>query len=163
MSTTAAVTNPIIEQYKFHSKKFTDATTGWNEADAESQIGKANKVKWLTGHLVSTRYLIAWILGMQEMEPYGEIFAQGKGAIEGTKYPTMAELTKDWDDISNKVLARLESMTEADWDAPGAPFPLPMADGTRKGSMLYLISFHEAYTIGQIGYARRMHNMDAVK
>ena len=52
-------------------------------------------------------------------------------------------------------------MTDKDFEVK-EPFPSPTSDGTFKGAYAFL-AHHEAYTIGQIAYARRIFGMEAMK
>jgi hypothetical protein len=151
----------IIEQYKLQTKLFINATTGYSETDAEKMTANANHVKWLTGHIASSRFFQAYLLGLNEQEPFPELFGRGKGQQADTKYPSMQELTKDWNSLSEKMIKRMEAMTDAEWSAP-AEFPFPMADGTL-ASVFAFMSHHEAYTIGQIAYIRRIHGLESMK
>jgi len=151
----------VISQLDLQTRLFKNATTGYSEADASTTSGEANHVKWLTGHVVSTRYMMANVVGITEQEPYPDLFAQGKGRQPDAEYPAMTDLVKDWDGISQKLIDRLNQMSDEDFNA-APPFPLPMGDGTLKGFVGFL-SHHEAYTIGQIAYARRIFGMESMK
>jgi hypothetical protein len=151
----------IIAQLELQTKLFKNSTSGYDESNAGKTSGEANHVKWLTGHTVSTRYMMANLLGLNQQEPFPELFANGKGRQADAQYPAMNELVKDWDSISQKVISRLKEMSDADFSAP-APFPHPMSDGTLKG-LFGFFSHHEAYTVGQISYARRIFGMEAMK
>ena len=153
--------NQIIAQFELQTKLFKNATTAFNEADAGKSTGEANHAKWLIGHTVSGRYMIANILGLNQSEPFPDLFSNLKGIQKDIQYPSMADLTKDWDAISEKVIGRLKEMTDADFNAP-EPFPHPMSDGTLKG-VFGFFAHHEAYTLGQIGYIRRIFGMEAMK
>jgi hypothetical protein len=151
----------IIEQYKLQTKLFMNATTGYSDADAEKMTSQANHVKWLTGHLASSRFFQANLLGLNDQEPFPELFGRGKGQQPDTKYPSMKELTKDWNSLSEKMIKRMEAMSEEEWKAAAA-FPFPMNDGTL-ASVFAFMAHHEAYTIGQIAYIRRIHGLDSMK
>jgi hypothetical protein len=150
-----------ISQLELQTMLYNNCTDGWSDADAEKRPGQANHVKWIAGHLVSTRYMMANLLGLGQAEPFPALFEKGKGREDGAKYPSMAELTKDWNGISEKVIAKLKSMSDAELNA-AAPFPTPAGDGTLKGTFGFF-AHHEAYTIGQLGYARRVAGMPAME
>lgn len=153
--------NLIIEQLKLHNKLFKNATQDFSEADAERIHGQANHAKWLTGHLVSTRYFMGSLIGLQEKEPFPDLFGRGRGMQAGIKYPSMAELTRDWDSLSEKIIDRLNGMGDEEWNAP-SKFKFPIADETLKGVVAFM-AHHEAYTLGQMAYIRRLSGMEAMK
>ena len=151
----------VTAQLQMQTKLFNNATVGFSDDDADRRTGQANHVKWLTGHIVSSRYGMANMLGLAQSEPFPELFANTKGRQDGVTYPSMTELTKDWNAISDKVITKLRSMSDADLAAP-APFDVPTGDGTVKGVFAFL-AHHEAYTIGQIAYVRRIVGLEAMK
>jgi DinB superfamily len=150
-----------IAQLELQTMLYNNCVDGWNDADAAKRPGQANHVKWIAGHLVSTRYMMANLLGLGVQEPFPALFENGKGRQEDATYPSMAELTKDWNGISAKVINKLKSMSDAELNA-AAPFPTPAGDGTLKGTFGFF-AHHEAYSIGQLGYARRIAGMEAMK
>jgi hypothetical protein len=152
---------PVISQLELQTLLFKNATKEFEDDLAGTINGEANHVKWLTGHTVSTRYMMANLIGLKQAEPFPELFAEGKGRQDNVQYPSMTALVKSWDDISEKIISRLKEMKDADFNAT-APFPHPMSDGTYKG-LFGFFAHHEAYTIGQISYARRIHGMEAMK
>lgn len=145
---------PIIAQLAMHTRLFHNVTTGFTEDDAGRLMAGANHVKWLTGHLVSARFMTARLVGLTDPEPFPALFADLKGRQDGAVYPTMAELTRDWPPISERLLHRLAHLSAAELASP-PPFRTPTDDGTLKGFLAF-VAHHEAYTIGQIGYVRRM-------
>ena len=151
----------IISQLELQTKLFKNATKGFNENNAGKLNGEANHAKWLTGHTVSSRYALANVLGLNQSEPFPELFSNRKGRDDNAHYPSMNDLVKNWDDISGKLISRLKEMKESDFNAPEA-FPTPTSDGTYKG-LIGFFAHHEAYTIGQIAYARRIHGMEAMQ
>lgn len=157
MNTLATVTS----QFELQTMLYTNCVDGWSDADAEKRPGQANHVKWIAGHLVSSRCSLANVLGLGLQEPFPALFENRKGRQDDVKYPSMAELTKDWNGISAKLIAKLKSMSDAELNA-SAPFPTPAGDGTLKGTIGFF-AHHEAYTIGQLGYARRIAGMEAMK
>lgn len=151
----------VIAQFELQTMLYTNCVDGWTEADAEKRPGQANHVKWIAGHLVSSRCSLANVLGLGLQEPFPALFENRERRQDDVQYPSMAELTKDWNGISAKLTAKLKSMSDPELNTP-APFPTPAGDGTIKGTIGFF-AHHEAYTIGQLGYARRIAGMEAMK
>lgn len=152
----------IVDQLNLQTRLFKNVTEGISDSDAQKHVApKVNHAAWLTGHIVSTRYMMAGALGLEMQEPYPDLFANGKGLEEGTKYPAMAELLKDWDTISEAVVNKINSLSD-DIAMNDLPQPTPIGDKSLK-SFMNFCSHHEAYTIGQLGFLRRVLGYDAMK
>ena len=152
----------VIDQLNLQTRLFKNVVSEIKDADASKRFtDSTNHVAWLAGHTVSTRYMLANMFGVKASEPYPELFANGKGLDATATYPSLSELTKDWDSISASVISRLNELSDSDI-AAAAPFPLPVADATMKGFVSF-IAHHEAYTIGQLGLLRRLNGYPAMQ
>ncbi|NRB53480.1 MAG: DinB family protein [Saprospiraceae bacterium] len=163
METQSTTLASVIDQFHLQTRLFENVVKGFREEHLHERLdGITNHVAWITGHLVSGRYLAAFVLGVPAREPYPELFAKGKGLDENIRYPSLEELTKDWPTISEKLLARLENLTEIELNSE-APVPSPMTprNQTLRGFITF-ISHHEAYHIGQLGILRRYFDLEAM-
>jgi len=118
-----------------------------------------NHIAWITGHLVSARFMLCNVLGANVAEPFPELFADLKGMEVNASYPTMEALTKDWSAVSGTLMERLRGMSVEELFAP-ASFPFP--NGNRRVDQITFVAHHEAYTIGQIGLLRRYFGYPAM-
>ncbi len=151
----------LIDQLNMQTRLFRNAVSGLRDEDAhEPIVPGTNHISWLAGHTVSTRYDLANMFGANAAEPYPEFFAHQKGMDATAKYPSISDLTKNWDAISDTLITRLNTLTDEELAGP-LPFPLPIADTTKKGYLSF-ITHHEAYTIGQLGLLRRLHGYPAM-
>jgi hypothetical protein len=162
--TTQSKTSPIadlIGQYRLQEKLFANVTNDIKDEHSHKRMNEnTNHLAWLVGHTVSTRFMLANLLGANESEPFPDLFAQGKGLQENAKYPSLGELTKDWTSVSRKLEDKLNSISEAELDA-NAPFPTPLGPSIR--NFITFCAHHEAYTIGQMGLYRRFHGYPGMK
>lgn len=149
----------IIDQFNLHTTLLKNVVKDFTEADSEKQIEKANHVKWLMGHIVSSRYYIAGLIGLKEQDPYADFF--NSSINSEVKYPSVKAIMANWESLSQKMIECMKNMTPADWDAK-ANFAFPISDGTLKSSINFF-AHHEAYTIGQIGYIRRIVGLEGMK
>ena len=151
----------LIDQLNLQTRLFRNAVADLKDEDAKKTIVPGtNSTSWLAGHTVSTRYGLANMFGAQATEPYPELFAHQKGMDHSVTYPSITDLTKDWDSISETLITKLNTLK--DEDISGAlPFQLPIADATMKGYLSF-ITHHEAYTIGQLGLLRRLNGYPAM-
>ena len=151
----------LIDQLNLQTRLFKNVIADIKDEDAKKQIVPGtNHTAWLAGHTVSTRYGLGSMFGLQVSEPYPEIFGDGKGLQSDIEYPSISELTKNWDSISSQVIGKLNTLTDEDISGP-LPFQLPIADNTMKGYLSF-IAHHEAYTIGQLGLLRRLNGYPAM-
>jgi hypothetical protein len=154
METTTTTLQPVIEAFKLQTRLFRNVTVDITDEHAKGHFaGSPNHIAWITGHLVSTRFMLSSVLGLPDREPFPEFFERGKGIQDDVNYPSMSKLTEGWDRFAEKIIDRLESLSEEDLQAD-PPIQTPIADNTLRGFITF-ICHHEAYHIGQLGLARR--------
>jgi alkylhydroperoxidase/carboxymuconolactone decarboxylase family protein YurZ len=151
----------LINQFNLQTRLFNNVTVAIKDGDAAKPMNEnTNHIAWLTGHTVSTRFMLAGALGLKESEPFPELFQNGKGIDRAYDYPTMDELTKDWNSLAVKIASAMNSLTE---ESLNAKMPRPVPTGDTLGDFISFLMHHEAYTIGQIGIYRRYYGLDAMK
>lgn len=150
----------FVSQHNLQTRLFNNVVSGVNDADAATPLNvTTNHIAWLTGHIVSTRFMLATVLGIEAQEPYPALFANGKGMDADATYPSMADLTKDWNGISEQIAAAIGGLNA---DALAQEMPRPVPTGNTLGDFIVFLMHHEAYTIGQIGISRRFHGLEAM-
>lgn len=151
----------LIIQFNLQTRLFNNVTVGVTDSDAQTQMnGNTNHAAWLTGHIVSTRFMLANVLGLNVKEPFPAFFENGKGLDKTAKYPSMSALTKDWNALSEKMVAALSSLNE---EALNNKMPRPVPTGDTLGDFIAFLIHHEAYTIGQLGISRRFFGLEGMK
>jgi uncharacterized damage-inducible protein DinB len=151
---TATTLQPVIEAFKLQTRLFRNVTKDITDEHGQAHFaGSPNHIGWITGHIVSNRYMIGTVLGLTGREPFPDLFERGKGIQEDTKYPSMDELTAGWEDFAEKIIARLKSLDEDDLRAD-PPVQTPISENTLRGFITFLCH-HEAYHIGQLSLIRR--------
>lgn len=147
----------IIPAYRMHSQSFKNALDGISEEAGLQRIdNKTNHVVWMTGNLVSCRYWIGSLLGIEDKDPYGDLFKEGRTLDESLNYPTLEELKKSFETISPKVYQKLLTATDEQLDKSisfGMNVPFV------KENVLNMIGMcigREDYLFGQIGLMRKM-------
>jgi len=150
----------ITSQLNLQTRLFNNVTDGITDEQSRVHLyPNANHPAWLTGHIVSSRYLFANLLGLKDAEPFPSLFQNGKGMDNAAAYPSMSDLRRDWNGISEKIVTVLDSITEETLSS-GLPKPVPA--GNTVGDFIAFILHHEAYTIGQIGIYRRYLGVPAM-
>lgn len=151
----------LINQFNLQTKLFKNVTRDLTNDQSVTQMNlHTNHAAWLAGHIVSTRFMIANAIGLQEKEPFPDLFANGKGRDDEANYPTMSELLAGWDLLADKIAERLDSLDE---ETLRSTMPRPVPTGDTLADLISFILHHEAYTIGQLGILRRFFGLEAMK
>lgn len=121
---------------------------------------KGNSILWNAGHVTTSRYFLGNILGLEAKHPWGELFDRGQSIVEDDKYPSIEEIKSGFEDITGKLMARFEAITDEELKAEHG-YSFPIQDKTRKGAITFL-SLHESYHMGQFSYIRRLLGLDGL-
>ena len=115
----------------------------------------ANSVGWLLGHLTWARNgLLACLGGEPEAVPGAKLFERGAQVADRSAYPETAAIVETMKKVNVKLKARMESITDAELSAL-SKVPTPSPDKSVRGASAFLV-FHDAYHIGQVGYAMKL-------
>src|SRR5687767_4669959 len=105
METATTTLQPVIEAFKMQTRLFLNVTGDIAEEHAKAHFGGSpSHISWISGHLLSTRYMLGTILGLTDGEPYPELFEGGKGIQDHIIYRSMDKLTAGWEDFSEKII-----------------------------------------------------------
>lgn len=147
----------IISAYRMHSQSFKNALDGITEETGLKRIeNKTNHVVWMTGNLVNCRYWIGNLLGIEDKDPYGDLFNEGRAIDESLNYPTLEELKKSYASISPKVYQKLLMATDEQLDTAfsfGMNIPFVPENVL---NMIGMCTGREDYLLGQIGLMRKL-------
>jgi uncharacterized damage-inducible protein DinB len=159
---TVQTTTGLLDILRLHTKLFNNVLEGIeSEKETERVNGSTNHLRWLAAHIVSTRYFIGQMAGMEIEEPHFDIIGQGKALDESIDYPTLEESLKDWNAIAEKVEEGLQNASEETLGAK-PPFEFPAVDNTILGAISFMVH-HEAYHLGQMGFIRKCQGNEAMK
>ncbi|MCS4300725.1 DinB family protein [Chryseobacterium sp. BIGb0232] len=154
----------IIPAYRMHTQGFINVLDGISEEDALKRIeNKTNHIVWMAGNFVNMRYGLGGVLGLQEQDPNNDLFFQGKALDESFKYPTLADLKKNFHDISSKVYQKLLEVTDEELDEIfEIGMNIPFVKETKLNFAGMCIG-REDYLCGQIGLMRRILDYPGMK
>jgi uncharacterized damage-inducible protein DinB len=144
--------------YRTTHALFHKALEGLTPEQALERRDGANPILWIAAHVVVVRASFSRGIGAPVDVPWGKPFARGAEVKDVTAWPTLAELRTRWDEVHATFLAQLETLTS---EQVAANTAVPGLDGTLLGT-LGLAAVHDAYHIGQLGAARRLHGLDRV-
>lgn len=154
----------IIPAYRMHTQSFINVLDGVSEQDALKRIeNKTNHIIWMAGNFVNMRYGLGMVLGLQDQDPNNDLFFQGKALDESFKYPTLADLRKNFHDISSKVYQKLLEVTDEELDEI---FEIGMNIPFIKETKLNFVGMcigREDYLSGQMGLMRRVLDYPGMK
>ena len=118
----------------------------------------ANPMLWIAGHATSVRAGLLGQLGRPYPLEWAQYFRRGGTNVEEDRWPQVATIVEAWDAIAPRLEQRLGELTAEEVAAPAEP-SAPSFDGTVRGT-IQLVSFHDAYHIGQLAYLRRHSGLE---
>ena len=152
----------LATQFDLHTRLFNNVLDGITDAEANERArDTVNHLTWLAGHLTSTRFGMGKIAGLEEQDPWSDLFSHGHSISDEADYPSIEAIKAKWDAISGAISASLAHLPDAVLSSP-APAKTPIDDGTL-GGMLTFLMHHEAYHIGQMGLLRKYLGKEAMK
>lgn len=153
----------IIPAYRMHSQQFFNALDGVTEEMAkERNGGKTNHILWMVGNFVNERYWIANILGIEDQDPHEKLFKEGKALDENLNYPSLAELKKNFEDISPKVYQKLLEVSDENLKKEyKMGMDVPFVEENVLNTLGMCIG-REDYLLGQIGLMRKLVGLKGV-
>jgi hypothetical protein len=144
----------VAEQFRITTNLFIKAMSGIDKDEAMRRPGElSNPLLWLAGHVIHFRTRLLSLIGVPRDFPWGSRFDTGSKVGKAETYPDPEELVAMWEQLSELLVERLGTLTEADLAAPPAA-RVPTTDATLRGAIGYF-SLHEAYHVGQMGYVRK--------
>ena len=149
----------FADLYRLGTKMFEMTLDGFDDARQHERPGAdANSVNWIAGHMTTSRFGVAAALGLEDKCPWGDLYNVGIEADNPSKYPSLEEIKAAWKDISGKILRGLEEVSEEQLAGKPAWEP-PEVEQSNRG-VVAVLSLHENYHMGQLGYLRKLHGLD---
>lgn len=147
----------IIPAYRMHTQTFLSVLAGISETDAKKRIdGRTNHIIWMAGNFVNVRYAIAHILGLDEADPYNDLFYMGKTLDEQFQYPSLTDVITSFHKISPMVY---QSLLEVNDEQLSELFPIGMNIPFVTEDKLNFIGMcisRQDYLSGQMALMRRI-------
>jgi hypothetical protein len=145
---------PIVQLYGVNTRLYEQALDGIDRETSLRRLAPgANPILWIAGHLASSRFGIAGMIGREQPLPWPKVFHKGSSAEDPSSLPDLAVIRQGWREIAGVLLPRLAELNEADL-APLAPRSFPIEDKSIGGAITFL-AYHEGYHLGQISYVRK--------
>ena len=152
----------LATQIQLHTRLFNNALDNISDDSAIKRgHDNTNHIKFLAGHLLTSRMGYAGIAGQPMEHGYEKLFSKDEEYDDSRTYPPLEEIKNKWNEVSGSIESAVAGMDEATLNA-APPFETPVSDPTTAGCLAFMIH-HEAYHIGQLGLLRKMAGQEAVK
>ena len=161
MSGAAGATDPIVvasaSLMAASTRLFRKALDGADETALRWRpFPGANPMHWIAGHTTTVRASLLGLLGRPYPLEWSKLFARGGTNDDEAAWPPLATIVEQWGAIAVRLKERMPELTA---DEIAAKVQVPSFDGTVRGT-IQLISFHDAYHIGQLAYLRRKPGLE---
>lgn len=158
--TASTRTEGLLTMFDLQTGLLARALDGISPEDMYNRLGtKANHMAWLTGSLVSQRFLMVEDTNPEMKQTGAELFANNKGIQDNAKYPSKEEYLADWNRItplSQKVLMDIDD-AKLDSEIDMGGFKMSYYD------LITFTLYREASIIGQLALWRRLLDYPALK
>ena len=122
------------------------------DAIRRTRNGTGSSISWIVGHLLSFRCQALQSCGVERDDPYAEQFSFQAPASDGSDYPDLTQLKKDWVALHSELTTAVSGLS-AEQLLADASSSTPMEDPSVLG-VLSFYAWHEAYHVGGIGMLR---------
>lgn len=156
MQTQITTASAYTDMLNMQAGIFNNAFDGINDKDALKRPNdQVNHINWLLGHLTTCRYMLLNLIGGNASDPNFNIYF--KAIADETKYPALKEIREHWEKVSSVLIEKIESISEEEMETeiPGK--------GGRPKDFISFFTYHEAYHLGQVGYARKFLALPVLK
>jgi len=153
---------PLAETLRLDTRLFLNCLHGIDDESGTTRVSdRTNHMTFIAVHMVDARDYLLGALGGEKVDPFA---AFGLGAVTGidevTDLPRLQEVADAWVEVTRRLMARLQTMEEAEWDAE-APTRFPIDDPSTLG-MLAFLTQHDAYHLGQLAFLRKFLGFGAM-
>jgi hypothetical protein len=139
--------------FQFNTGLFNKSIDGLtNEEWLRRPNDKSNHLMWIFGHVIWARGVMLKFLESEYSKPWFPLFARGAKLDESAQYPTPEEAKAAWEEITARLTAAMESVSEEVLSKP-SPQGIPSPNGKVSGVAGFL-AHHETYHLGQTAYLR---------
>ncbi len=156
MQTLTSTASAYAEMLSMQAGIFNNAFDGITNKDAlKRPNNQVNHLNWLLGHLATCRFMLLNLIGGRESDPYFNIYFK---SISGeTNYPNLDAIKENWEKATGLLMEKVASLSDEQMDTE-----IPGKGGKPKDFISFFI-YHEAYHLGQAGYARKFLGLPPLK
>lgn len=156
MQTPTSAATAYVEMLNLQSGIFHNALDGIDDQNAlERPNNRVNHINWLLGHVATCRFMLLNLIGGNENDPYFHLYF--KAIADDTNYPDLYAVRSNWEKASRLLIERVEALSPEEMESEIA------GKGGKPKDILAFFIYHEAYHLGQIGYARKFLGLPVLK
>lgn len=140
--------------FKFQEGIFNNAFDGLtNEKALIKPSEQSNHINRILGHVLHCRFMLINMLGDSSQNPFGNIYWEPNEK----EYPSIEEILEQWPIICKKLENKIKTMSDEQLDAQ------PEEKRPSLSNIISFFIYHESYHLGQVGYARKIVGLNAMK
>jgi hypothetical protein len=144
---------PVSLIYKLNNGLITRSLDGLSDADIwRVTPGGGNPIGWLLGHLTESRVGLLMALAHPMETGWGKLFGRGSVLADPSAYPTRDAIEGVWRATHGRMRDAFAALTD---ERLASPSTIDVPGAKTLGDQIAFVAFHEAYHVGQIGYARK--------
>jgi len=150
----------VQKQFDLHTRLFNNALDAISDDETNSQASeKINHLKWLAGHLVSSRFSFKDMAQLDLENPFQGKFGRKNPIDPHAEYPSIEAIKECWNQIAAPISEALGNLPAEVLEAEGPRVPL--GEG-KMGDFIDFLMHHEAYHLGQMGLLRKYLGKEAL-
>lgn len=155
------LTKPVAAFLKTTERLLVVSLEGITDEQSRQRMNDhTNPAVFIAGHMVSSRYTVAQLIGLDVGEPFDGRCNRGVAMQDAGVYPSLAESLKMWTEICNQVKGKLEAVTEAELMAD-SPYSFPTSDNNVRGGLIFLAG-HDMFHLGQLTMLRKFFGLKGI-
>src|SRR5690348_13316569 len=128
---------PIVQIYGVNTQLYERGLEGLDRETALRQLAPGtNPLVWIAGHMASTRFGVASMVGLERPLPWGKVFHKGATLEDLASLPDLDAVRQVWRDISEVLVPRLAELNDEQLAAP-APRAFRIEDKSIRGGISF--------------------------
>ena len=152
---------PLADLYNLNTNLVNKTLENLSDDVAHKRVNDTGtSLHWIIGHITNSRHYVGGLFKAGTQFEKSDLFNGGIPIKEPSEYPSITEIKKTFEDVSEKFMKRLEELTDDDINKK-LENKLPVDDDTMLAAISFF-SLHESYHVGQLSYIRRQLGMDGL-
>ena len=148
------VVAPLAAVFDLNTRLLLNTLDGLEDAEATVRPNRhTNSIAFIGGHVVEARAWMGRLLGLDTPAPFGGALEHRTSIDTVTSFPTLLDIRAAWQATSDRVSARLGTITDAELAGESGE-RFPGVPATLLGAIAFLVQ-HESYHIGQLAFVRK--------
>ena len=152
---------PLADLYNLNTKLVNKTLKDLSDQVAHKRVNDTGtSLHWIIGHIANSRHYVGGLFKAGTQFEKSDLFNGGTPMKEPSAYPSIAEIRKIFENVSEKFAKRIEELTDDDINKK-LESKLPVDDDTMLGAISFF-SLHESYHVGQLSFIRKQLGFDGL-